>query len=276
MAASNAVLREVGTTNKTHLHDYSNAINENTALILKVHQSNYQIIGFTSAVNVDELVMLGKKQKIPVMYDLGSGCLVDLKPYGIHTEPTVQDIIKAGVDLVTFSGDKLFGGPQGGIIVGKKEYIEKIQKNPLARALRVDKMTIAAFEATLMAYMDIESAKNTVPVLRMLFQPPKEIQQRARKIAGALRKAAPNSDIKVVQDNSKAGGGSLPEMEFQTFAVQIRPKGISVNDLESRLRKGRPPVIARIREDALLLDARTVREKEIKDLVRMVAAALYV
>jgi L-seryl-tRNA(Ser) seleniumtransferase len=171
MAASSAVLREVGTTNKTHLHDYANALNENTALILKVHQSNYQIIGFTADVAIDELVLLGRKQKIPVMYDLGSGCLVDLKPFGIHTEPTVQEIVKAGVDLVSFSGDKLLGGPQGGIIVGKKKYIERIQKNPIARALRVDKLTIAAFEATLMEYMDDERAKETIPVLKMLFQP---------------------------------------------------------------------------------------------------------
>jgi L-seryl-tRNA(Ser) seleniumtransferase len=274
MAASNAVLREVGTTNKTHLHDYANALNENTALILKVHQSNYQIIGFTADVAIDELVLLGRKQKIPVMYDLGSGCLVDLNPYGIHTEPTVQEIVKAGVDLVSFSGDKLLGGPQGGIIVGKKKYIERIQKNPIARALRVDKLTIAAFEATLLAYMDTECAKDTIPVLQMLLQPAEKIRQRARKIAAMLRKAASVADISVVQDMSKAGGGSLPDAEFQTFAVQIRPGGISVNELEGRLRKGSPPVIARIRGDALLLDARTVREQEIKDLVRIVATAL--
>ena len=277
MAASNAVLREVGTTNKTHLHDYADAINENTALILKVHQSNYRIIGFTSDVGTEELVMLGKKKSIPVMYDLGSGCLADLRSYGIQTEPTVQEIIKTGVDVVSFSGDKLLGGPQGGIIVGKKKYIEKMQKNPLARALRVDKLTIAAFEATLMAYMDIEAAKNTVPVLKMLFQSPDEIKHRALKIAAALRKAVKiadrSADIRVVQDRSKAGGGSLPAAEFQTFAVQIRSGAVSVNELERRLRQGLPPVIARIREDALLLDARTVMEQEIKDLARVVSAA---
>jgi L-seryl-tRNA(Ser) seleniumtransferase len=274
MAASNAVLREVGTTNKTHLHDYADAIHENTALILKVHQSNYRIIGFTSDVGIDELVMLGKKQKVPVMYDLGSGCLADLRPYGIHTEPTVQEIIKAGVDVVSFSGDKLLGGPQGGIIVGKKKYIEKIQKNPLARALRVDKLTIAAFEATLMGYMDVEGAKKSIPVLKMLFQSPDEIKHRALKIAAALRKTVKIADIRVLQDRSKAGGGSLPEAEFETFAVQIRSAGIPVNELESRLRRGSPPVIARIREDALLLDARTIMDQEMKDLVRVVSASL--
>lgn len=274
MTASNAVLREVGTTNKTHLHDYSNALNDNTALILKVHQSNYQIIGFTAEVRIDELVILGRKHKVPVMFDLGSGCLVDLKPYGIHSEPTVQEIIKAGVDLVSFSGDKLLGGPQGGIIVGKKKYIEKIQKNPLARALRVDKLTIAAFEATLMAYMDPGGAMQTIPVLQMLFQSSDEIKQRARKIASALKKASKTADISVVQDMSKAGGGSLPDKEFQTFAVQIRPEMISVNELEKRLRHASPPVIARIRGNALLIDARTVRVQDIKDLVRVAAAAL--
>jgi len=277
MAASNAVLREVGTTNKTHLHDYADAINENTALILKVHQSNYRIIGFTSDVGNEELVMLGKKKNIPVMYDLGSGCLADLRQHGIQTEPAVQEIMKTGVDVVSFSGDKLLGGPQGGIIVGRKKYIEKMQKNPLARALRIDKLTIAAFEATFMAYMDIEAAKKTVPVLKMLFQSPEEIRRRALKIAAALRKAGKSADkivdIRVVQDRSKAGGGSLPEAEFQTFAVQIRSGAVSVNELERRLRQGQPPVIARIREDALLLDARTVMEQEIKDLASVVSAA---
>ena len=175
------------------------------------------------------------------MFDLGSGCLVDLKPYGILSEPTVQEIIKAGVDLVSFSGDKLLGGPQGGIIAGKKKYIERIRKNPLARALRVDKLTIAAFEATLMAYMDPEDAKGSVPVLKMLFQSPEEINQRARKIASALKKTAKTTDISVVQDMSKAGGGSLPDKEFQTFAVEIRPEGISVNELERRLRHACAP-----------------------------------
>jgi L-seryl-tRNA(Ser) seleniumtransferase len=274
MVASNAVLHEVGTTNKTHLHDYADAVDENTALILKVHQSNYQIIGFTSHVEIDELVMLGRKKGTPVMFDLGSGCLLDLKPYGIQSEPTVQEIVKAGVDLVSFSGDKLFGGPQGGIIVGKKKYIERIRKNPLARALRVDKLTIAAFEATLMEYLDTDSAKESVPVLKMLFQSLDEIRQRARKIAAALRRATGSANIKVVQDMSKAGGGSLPEAEFQTFAVLVKPKGISANELEKRLRKGSPPVIARIREDALIFDARTVRVHEINDLVRVVAASL--
>jgi len=183
MASSNAVLREVGTTNKTHLHDYSNAINEKTALILKVHQSNYKIVGFTSDVGFDELVSLGGKHGIPVMYDLGSGCLLDLTPVGIRSEPSVAEIIKKGIDLVTFSGDKLLGGPQGGVIAGRKRFIEKIRKNPLARAVRVDKLTIAAFEATLMEYMDTEKAVKKIPVLDMLFQSPSEIRRKDRRRA---------------------------------------------------------------------------------------------
>ncbi|HYQ47426.1 MAG TPA: L-seryl-tRNA(Sec) selenium transferase, partial [Thermodesulfovibrionales bacterium] len=165
MAASGAMLREVGTTNKTHPHDYHAAVCEKTGLILKVHQSNYKVIGFTEDVPISELVRLGRERDIPVMYDLGSGNLIDLKPYGIHSEPSVQEILRSGVDLITFSGDKLLGGPQGGIIVGRKDLIEKIRKNPLARAVRVDKMTIAAFEATLMEYMDPDQALKRIPVL---------------------------------------------------------------------------------------------------------------
>ncbi|MDA8238755.1 MAG: L-seryl-tRNA(Sec) selenium transferase [Nitrospiraceae bacterium] len=274
MAASGAVLREVGTTNKTHLRDYEDSINENTALILKVHQSNYRITGFTESVEIEDLVSLGRKHEIPVMFDLGSGCLIDLRPYGIHDEPSVSQIVETGADIISFSGDKLLGGPQGGIILGKKRYIEKIQKNPLARAVRIDKLAIAAFEATLMEYMDTENAKREIPVLAMLLQAPGEMETRAKKIASALRRKVGEKDIRVIRDSSKAGGGSLPEVEFPTYAVAIKPSGISVNELESRLRNSSPPVIARIREDSLLLDVRTVREREIDGIVRAVVASL--
>ncbi|MDA8103824.1 MAG: L-seryl-tRNA(Sec) selenium transferase [Nitrospiraceae bacterium] len=274
MAASGAVLREVGTTNKTHLRDYEESISENTALILKVHQSNYRITGFTESVEIKDLVSLGRKHEIPVMFDLGSGCLIDLRPYGIHDEPSVSQIVETGADIISFSGDKLLGGPQGGIILGKKRYVEKIQKNPLARAVRIDKLAIAAFEATLMEYMDTENAKREIPVLAMLLQAPGEMEMRAKKIASALRRKAGEKDIRVIRDSSKAGGGSLPEVEFPTYAVAIKPSGISVNELEARLRNGSPPVIARIREDSLLLDMRTVREREIDDIVRAVVASL--
>lgn len=275
MSASGAVLREVGTTNKTHIYDYASAVNDNTALILKVHQSNYKIIGFSDGVAVEDLVSLGRKHDLPVMYDLGSGCLIDLKPYGIKDEPSVADIVGSDIDIVSFSGDKLLGGPQGGIIVGKKRYVEKIQRNPLARAVRIDKFAIAAFEATLMEYLDPEKAKEEIPVLKMLLQSPVEIQARAKRIAAELRKIAGDANVSVIRDSSKAGGGSLPEVDFPTYAVCIKPAVVSVNALEVRLRSGRPPVIARIKEDSLLLDARTIRKQEIGDLVRVVASALH-
>lgn len=274
MAASGAVLREVGTTNKTHLHDYQNAINENTGLLLKVHQSNYKMTGFTEEVGIDELVSLGRRHKIPVIYDLGSGCLVDIRPFGIHTEPTVQEIVKSGVDLVTFSGDKLLGGPQGGIIAGKKTVLERVQKNPLARALRVDKLTIAAFEATLAAFLDPERALREIPTLSMLFAPAEEIRKRARKIAAAIRRRTNGAAAEVVKDVSKAGGGSLPDAEFGTYTVVIRPARMKVNELERRLRSGRTPVIGRIKKDVLILDARTVSDSEVALLADMVAAGL--
>lgn len=282
MAASGATLHEIGTTNKTHLHDYRKAINDKTGLILKVHQSNYKITGFTEEVTIEQLAALGKEQSIPVMYDLGSGCLLDLKPYGIHEEPSVQEIMKSGADLVTFSGDKLLGGPQGGIIVGRQDLMEKIRKNPLARAVRVDKMTIAAFEATLMDYLDPEKALQSIPVLRMLFQSLGTIKSRASKIAAGLRRQiaeagiAPDisPEIALVRDSSKAGGGSLPEARFETYAVSIDPKHIAVNQLETRLRTGSRPLIARIKDNALLLDARTIHDQDIRELVRIVSSAL--
>ncbi|MDI6801686.1 MAG: L-seryl-tRNA(Sec) selenium transferase [Thermodesulfovibrionales bacterium] len=276
MSASGAVLREVGTTNKTHLRDYESAINENTGLLLKVHQSNFRTIGFTKSVEIDELVTLGKKHNIPVMFDLGSGCLIDLKPYGVHIEPTVQEIVKSGCDIVTFSGDKLLGGPQGGVIAGKSELIEKIAKNPLMRAVRIDKLTLSAFEAVLMNYLDEDTAKKQTPTLRMLLQDVNEIKTRAKKIATRLKREIKEdiADIAVMEDSSQSGGGALPEIEFKTFVVAIKPKKLSVNKLEERLRHSSPPVIARIKEDALIIDARTVADWEIKALVKGIEGAL--
>jgi len=279
MSSSGAVLREVGATNKTHVRDYEKAINENTALLLKVHQSNYRMVGFTKAVEIDELAALGRKYNIPVMFDLGSGCLVDLKPYGVHIEPTVQETIKAGADIVTFSGDKLLGGPQGGVMVGKAQLIEKIGQNPLMRALRIDKLTLAAFEATLMSYLDEDKAKEEVPTLNMLLQALDEIKERAKKISQALKRKLGAShekiaQINVIEDSSQSGGGALPEIEFKTYVVAIKPSGLSVNKLEERLRHNKPPVIARIKEEALIIDARTVRDSEVEALVKGIAAAL--
>lgn len=279
MSSSGAVLKEVGTTNKTHLRDYEQAIHDGTALLLKVHQSNYRIVGFTESVSIEELVALGRKHGIPVMFDLGSGSLIDLKPYGIQIEPMVQEIVKSGADIVTFSGDKLLGGPQGGVIVGKRELIENISKNPLMRAMRVDKMTLAAFEAVLMCYLDEDKAKSSVLTLEMLLQSPADIKERAKKIAARLKKEVGRisgggiAEVSVIEDSSQAGGGSLPEIEFKTFAVAVKPLHLSVNTLEERLRHGKPPVIARIKNDMLLLDARTVRNNEIDALVKGIDTA---
>jgi L-seryl-tRNA(Ser) seleniumtransferase len=273
MAQSGAVLKEVGATNKTHPGDYEKAINEHTALLLKVHWSNYRITGFTSDVSIEELVSIGRKHNLPAMYDLGSGCLIDLKPIGIHTEPTVQETVKAGVDILTFSGDKLLGGPQAGIIVGKSRYIKMLQENPLLRAVRIDKLTLAALEATLMRYIDPERAKREIPTLRMLLEKPESVRRRAGKIAAKL-KDMKSIEIKIVEDSAFSGGGALPEHELKTYAVAVRSKRLSASRLEERLRLGDPPVIARIKEDTLLLDARTVGDGEIKALSECVRAAL--
>jgi L-seryl-tRNA(Ser) seleniumtransferase len=274
MASSGAILREVGTTNKTHLHDYENAITEHTSLILKIHRSNFRVVGFTDEVSIEDLVSLGRKHHIPVMFDLGSGCLIDLRPYGLYDEPAVQEIVKTGVDLTTFSGDKLLGGPQGGVIVGKKEHIEKIQKNPITRAVRIDKLTLAGFEATLMEYLDEEKAITSIPTLRMLLQKPEEIRVRANKIARRLKKEISNAQIRVMADSSRAGGGALPERDLPTFVTAVRTDSMSVNELEEKLRKGDPPVITRIKEDSLILDARTVRDDDIPILVKRIKSVL--
>lgn len=273
MSASGAILREVGTTNKTHLSDFKKAINENTALILKVHKSNFRIIGFSEEVPIEDLVSLCKGHQIPLMFDLGSGCLIDLKPFGIYGEPAVKEIVKTGVDLTTFSGDKLLGGPQGGVIVGKREYIERIQKNPMTRAMRIDKLTLAGFEATLMEYIDEEKAVENIPTLRMLLQNPGRIKVRADKIARRLKKELKDIKISVSADSSRAGGGSLPEVALPTYVVAVKSDEISVNELEERLRKGTPPIIARIKEDSLILDARTIRDKDLEGLVKGIRTA---
>jgi L-seryl-tRNA(Ser) seleniumtransferase len=278
MASSGAVLKEVGTTNKTHSFDYERALSDNSALLLKVHQSNFRMRGFTSDVSIEELAELGRKLDLPIMYDLGSGCLIDLKPYGIHIEPTVQEVVKAGADIVTFSGDKLLGGPQAGVIVGRRKHIEKIEKSPLMRAVRIDKMTLAAFEATLKLYGDEDIAKEKIPTLAMLLQEPVKIQVRAKKIAKSLMRAisADSARIGVIGDVSQAGGGALAEVPFETFAVALVPLKISVNELEAMLRAGKPPVVSRIKDGQLLLDARTIQDCDIGRLIQTVASSLYV
>jgi L-seryl-tRNA(Ser) seleniumtransferase len=274
MALSGAVLKEVGTTNKTHLHDYEDALNDRTALLLKVHQSNYRMSGFTEDVPIEKLVAFGHGRGLPVMYDLGSGCLIRLKEYGIHTEPSVQEVLKSGVDIVTFSGDKLLGGPQAGVILGRKESIEKIQKHPLTRAVRIDKLTLAALEATLLEYADDERAKENIPTLKMLVEDAEKIRARAKKIAALLRRDIKDAAIEIIKDSSQAGGGSLPEVDFVTFAISIKPGKITVNELEERLRGGQPSIVARIKGDSLILDPRTIAAEEVKIVVEGVKAAL--
>jgi len=279
MNSSGAILREVGTTNKTHIHDYEKAINDDTALLLKVHQSNFRMLGFTKSLTVPELVSIGKRFNLPVMFDLGSGCLIDLKPYGVSIEPSVQEIIKAGVDIVTFSGDKLLGGPQGGIITAKAELIELIAKNPLMRALRVDKMTLAAFEAILLAYLDEDKAKKEIPTLRMLLEESESIKAKARKILSRLKRGSrllPKdiADISIIRDVSQSGGGALPEIGFTTYAISIKPYNISVNSFEKRLRQNRPPIIAKIHDDRLIMDMRTVQDNEIEELIKGIRQCL--
>lgn len=279
MKSSGAILKEVGTTNKTHIYDYEKAITENTALILKVHQSNFRMTGFTQFPSLEELVSIGRRFNLPVMFDLGSGCLIDLKPYGIYIETTVQDVLKAGVDIVTFSGDKLLGGPQGGIIAGRSELIERISKNPLMRAVRVDKMTLAAYEATLNLYLDEEKAKTTIPTLRMLMENKENIRNRAKKALLKLKKKANFSlhevaDVSIVRDSSKSGGGALPEIEFMTYAIAVKPCKISAAALGQKLRLNSPPIIARIQDERVLLDMRTVQDSEIERLTEGIINSL--
>jgi len=274
MQQGGAILTEVGTTNKTHLHDYERAITSNTGMILKVHKSNYRMSGFVEDVPIEELSALGRKYEIPVMYDLGSGCLTDLRPLGIHDEPTVQEIVRSGVDITTFSGDKLLGGPQGGIIVGRADIIQQIQKHPLTRALRVDKFTLSALEAVFMIYADPEKAIAQIPVLKMLFASEEALKVRAKRLTSALRKAGIPAKISMVRDRSKAGGGSLPEVEFTTWTVSVLPETISVNALEERLRDRQVPVIGRISEDRFILDVRTISTSQIRMIVEALSDVL--
>jgi len=266
MRRSGAILREVGTTNRTHLRDYADAIGPETALLLKVHTSNYRILGFTAQVPTRELVELGRSRGIPVMEDLGSGCFVDLRPYGFPYEPTVQEAVAAGLDLVSFSGDKLLGGPQAGIVVGKVELVERLKKNPLNRALRIDKLTLAGLEATLYAY-EAGNALETVPTLSMLTERLAAVRRRARRL---LRRLSPSVvtalGATLVEGRAQVGGGSLPLVELPTVALAIGTTERSAHAFDQALREGAPPVIGRIADDRLLLDPRTVLNSDIPAL----------
>ncbi len=271
MAKSGAILKEVGTTNRTHMRDYENAIGPNTGLLLKVHMSNYSIVGFTAAVGLAELAKLGADRGIPLMEDLGSGTFTDFSRYGLHREPTVQESVKAGVSLVTFSGDKLLGGPQAGLIAGKKEYVAQIRKNPLTRALRIDKMTLAALEATLRLYRDPEKAVQAIPTLRMITDSPGDIAEKAGHLAAELQKLdIPDLFVQVIDLRSRPGGGSLPLLELPSKGVRVSVSGMSVNALEYRMRKHQPPIIGRIEENFFIMDMRTVDSGDIEQIVNAV------
>ncbi len=260
---SGCTLIEVGTTNKTHPKDYRNAINSNTACLLKVHMSNFEMRGFIREATCRELAEIARESHLPLMEDLGSGSLIDLSEYGLRKEPTVQESLQDGVDLVTFSGDKLSGGPQAGILVGKKEILNRVKKNPLTRALRVDKMTLAALELTLRELMDPEQALKNVPTLRMLTLSKEELKSKAEKLSEMIRnKAGETLKIDLLEDVSEVGGGALPENSLPTFVVCLWSKQIPVNALENAFRSSNPPVIGRIKKDRFYLDVRTIQDSE--------------
>jgi L-seryl-tRNA(Ser) seleniumtransferase len=264
MSKSGGILKEVGTTNRTHLRDYERAIENDTRLLLKVHKSNYSVVGFTADVPLNELVELGKKYSISVMEDLGSGTFIDFSKYGLLKEPTVQESVSTGVDIVTFSGDKLLGGPQAGVIVGKKNIVDQIKQNPLTRALRIDKLTLAALESILRLYRDPEKAIENIPTLRMLTLPLESIEKRGEKLL-AMLKGLNNSymSVKLLKLSSRAGGGSLPLLELPSICVGIKVDGMSANSIEKYLRENTPPIIGRIEEDCFIMDLRTINNDEL-------------
>ncbi len=264
MAKSGGLLKEVGTTNRTHMKDYENALDDNTALMLKVHRSNYSVIGFTAEVSLKELVELGTKHGLPVMEDLGSGTFIDFSKYGLIKEPTVQESVSAGVDVVTFSGDKLLGGPQAGIIVGKKQIVDRIKQNPLARALRIDKMTLAALETTLRLYRDEDQAVRLIPTLRMLTMGSTELVNRATRLADDLQAVGGSRlAVNLAELSSKAGGGALPLLELPSKCLRIKIQGLSANKLEKHMRRNTPPIIGRIEDDAYIIDPRTLLDDDL-------------
>ncbi len=264
MAQSGARLVEVGTTNRTHCRDYQTAINEQTTLLLKVHTSNFAVVGFTNQVSTSELSRIAQNANLPVMVDAGSGCLVDLTRFGIEGEDTVQQYLQAGADIVTFSGDKLLGGPQAGLIAGKKELISRMKKFQLLRALRIDKLTLAALEATLRLYRNEQTALERIPTLRMLTMPLEQITTKARRMQRKLRRLLPESvKLRIVTGCSSPGGGTFPLLQLPSQLIELELPGISAAKLEERLRHTRPPVVGRVQKDRFMLDLRTLSDHEL-------------
>lgn len=277
MEQSGAILREVGTTNKTHPGDYEQALNEHTAALLRVHTSNYKVVGFTSGVERDELVLIRDRWeersgvRLPIVEDLGSGVLIDLSAHGLPKEPTVQEALHAGMDIVTFSGDKLLGGPQAGIIAGKSAWIEKMRKNQLTRALRVDKFTISALEYTLSLYLDPKNAHKKNPTLRMLTVQNEELRELAETVRTKLSAVLTDAAVSVTEVSSKVGGGSLPEADLPSYAVRVA--GVAAQHLDAALRQQPVPVVALVRDDAVLFDVRTLLLEDLEPFVHAVEQA---
>lgn len=263
MEKSGVTLKEVGTTNRTHARDFETAISEVTGLLLKVHTSNYSVVGFTADVPLKSMVKMGAQHHIPVMEDLGSGTLIDFSKYGLVKEPTVQESVASGVDLVTFSGDKLLGGPQAGIILGKKKFIDRIKQNPLTRALRIDKLTLAALESTLRLYRDEQKAVASIPTLRLITLPISAIVEKTRILSGLIKEIGDERvEIQTLDRNAKTGGGALPLLKIPSQCVAVRIDGMSVNQLEAAMRSNCPPIIGRIESDLFLMDLRTIKTED--------------
>jgi len=271
MKKSGARMIEVGTTNKTHLNDYEAAITSETAAILKVHKSNFQIIGFHDEVKRSTLVELGRKHNIPVIEDLGSGSFIDLSKYGYQWEPTVQQVVNEGVDIVTFSGDKLLGGPQAGIIIGKKELVEKIRKNQLNRALRIDKLTLAALEETLNIYRDEQKAVETIPTLSMICRSYEDLKLKVQRLYRMIPvKEGSSFKIDMINGTSKTGGGALPLLELPTRLLRLNPVKMTAHEISEALKSCTPPIIVRVEQESVLLDVRTIQEKELKPVAECI------
>ena len=258
MTSAGARLREVGTTNKTRAADYANAINDQTAALMRVHTSNYIVCGFTESPSLAELIQLGRHHEVPVIDDVGSGALIDFNKYGLHDEPHIGESVKAGSDLVLFSGDKLLGGPQAGIIVGKKKWVDKLSKHPMMRALRVDKMTLAALCETLMLYRKLDQAELRIPLLAMLSTPLENLRLRAERLAPQLAALELIATAEPIESHSMLGGGSIPTQQVPTWCVAMTASKGTVDQLAHKLRNGATPIFGRVNNDRLLLDLRTI------------------
>lgn len=273
MKRGGAKLVEVGTTNKTRPDDYEKAIGPDTALLMRVHQSNFQIVGFSEEVDTATLVQLGRKYRIPVMEDLGSGCFVDFSKYHLPKEPTVQDVVSQGADLVTFSGDKMLGGPQAGIILGRADLIDAIRKNQLTRALRIDKLTLLALEETLRIYRDEQAALREIPTLSMILQTRRSLKAKTRRLIrliGAVDQA--NFSVAHAEGDSRVGGGALPLLTMPTSLLALSPGKLSAHAMESWLRAYDPPIVARVEKERVLLDMRTIQDKEMGAVAQAIQA----